>query len=304
MNYYSFEYPYLILLLIPLIWCLYKCREYLKQRYFVHLHLLPVKKSFLKLEWIVKIIIFILLCIALASPIVVDKANPLNRYGKDIVLAIDASGSMNASGFDKDDEFSEGERLSRFALTKKIAKEFILSRESDNVGIVMYGDFAFIASPITYEKEIVADMLEYLTQGMAGQNTAIGEAIAMGVRSFEYSKAKAKVMILLSDGDHNSGSISPKEALALAKSHNIKIYTIAIGEADSALMEKIAKDSGGVYYSATDAKELQKVYSAIDALESSKISSKEYKLKDYYFQAVLLLAIGFLLFLLYREQKR
>ena len=304
MNYYSFEYPYLILLLIPIIWCLYRCKEYLKQKYFVHLQFLAVKKSLFKLEWIIKIIIFILLCVALASPIVIDKSNPFNRNGKDILLAIDASGSMNASGFDKEDEFSEGERLSRFELTKKIAKQFIIQREGDNVGVVFYGDFAFIASPITYEKVIVADMLEYLTQGMAGQNTAIGEAIAMSVRAFEHSHAKSKVIVLLSDGEHNSGVISPKDALLLAKKENIRIYTIGIGEADSALMKKIAKESGGVYYWATNAKELQSVYSAIDELESSKISSKEYKLKEYYYQTVLLFAVGFLLFLLYRELRK
>jgi len=258
----------------------------------------------MKLEWIIKIIIFILLVVALSSPIVVDKSNPLNRFGKDIVVALDASGSMNASGFDKEDEFSEGERLSRFALTKKIAKEFILKRQSDNVGVVLYGDFAFIASPITYEKEIVASMLEYLTQGMAGQNTAIGEALAMSVRAFEHSHAKSKVLVLLSDGEHNSGAISPKDALVLINKQNIRVYTIGIGEADSALMQKIAKDSGGVYYSARNAKELQSVYDAIDELESSKISSKEYKLKDYYFQTILLLACGFLLFLLYRELRK
>ncbi|MDF1882916.1 VWA domain-containing protein [Sulfurimonas sp. SAG-AH-194-C21] len=304
MNYYSFEYPYLILLLIPIIWCLYRCREYLKQRYFVHLEFLPVKRSFIRIEWIVKILIFILLCIALASPIIVDKSNPLNRNGKDIVLVIDASGSMNASGFDIEDEFSKGKRLSRFSLTKIVAKQFIQKRESDNIGIVLYGDFAFIASPITYEKEIVVDMLSYLSEGMAGQNTAIGEGIVMGVRAFKHSKAKNKVMLLLSDGEHNSGAISPKAALALAKNAGIKIYTIAIGEADSALMEKIAKESGGIYYSAVSAKELQNIYSVIDTLESSKISSKEYKVKEYYFQSLLLLACGLLLFLLYREIKR
>lgn len=304
MNYYSFEHPLLILLLIPIILCLIRCKEFKMQKYFVHLQFLSAKKSFFKLEWILKVIVFVLLCIALSSPIVVDKSNPLNRFGKDIVLAIDASGSMNASGFDADNELSKGERLSRFLLTKLIAKEFILSRSSDNVGVVLYGDFAFIASPITYEKEIVADMLEYLTQGMAGQNTAIGEAIAMGVRSFEFSKAKSRVMILLSDGEHNSGRISPKDATALAKSANIKIYTIGIGEADSALMREIAKETGGVYYNAPSAKDLQSVYNEIDKLESSKISSKEYKEKDYYFQALLLFASFFLLILLYRELKK
>ena len=91
----------------------------------MHLHFLSAKKRFLKLEWIIKIIIFVLLTIALTSPIVVDKLNPLNRHGKDIVLAIDASGSMNSSGYDEDNELSDGKRYSRFEITKIIASDFI-----------------------------------------------------------------------------------------------------------------------------------------------------------------------------------
>ena len=305
MNYYSFEYPYLILLLIPIIYCLYKCKEHIKPKYFVHLHFLNAKKSFLKLEWIIKILIFIFLVIALTSPIIIDKTSPHNRHGKDIVLAIDASGSMNSSGFAYDDK--DEKRLSRFEITKKIASKFIISRYSDNLGVVLYGDFAFIASPITYEKEIVNDMLFYLTQGMAGQNTAIGEAIEMSVRTFKYSKSKTKIIILLTDGEHNSGSISPKDAVKLAKEKNIKIYTIGIGnegEADSALLKEIALSTGGHFYLAKNSEELSKVYNAIDKYESSKIKSREFLLKEYFYELFLLLASGLVLFLLYREIKR
>ena len=268
---------------------------------------MSAKKSLLKLEWIIKVLIFIFLCIALASPIVIDRLNPLNRHGKDIVLAIDASGSMNSSGFDNEDEFSDGERLSRFEITKKIAHNFILKRVSDNVGVVLYGDFAFIASPITYEKNIVTDMLSYLSQGMAGQNTAIGEAIAISVRAFKHSNAKTKIIILLTDGEHNSGDISPKDAVKLAKAQNIKIYTIGMGkkgEFDEALLKEIAKDSNGKFFTATSASELQKVYAEIDSLESSKIKSREYVLKDYYYAIFLILALLLLSFLLFRELKR
>lgn len=307
MNYFSFEYAYFILLLIPILYCMYKCREQMKSRFFVHLHLLSAKKSFMKLERLLKVLIFILLCAALASPIVVDKFNPLNRHGKDIVLSIDGSGSMNSSGFDMEDEVSKGERLSRFEIAKLIAADFIRKRESDNVGVVLFGDFAFIASPITYEKEIVVDMLSYLSHGMAGQNTAIGEGIAFGVRAFKHSSAKSKIIILLTDGEHNSGAISPKDAIELAKEQNIKIYTIAMGnrgEADEALLQKIADESGGEFFYAGSAKELKEVYVKIDELESSKIKSREYLLKDYYYWTALLLALLTLLFLLYREAKR
>jgi len=286
---------------------MYKCREQMRSRYFPHLHFLSAKKSFIKLERLLKVLIFVLLCIALASPIIVDKFNPLNRHGKDIVLSIDASGSMNASGFDVQDEVSKGERLSRFEIAKLIASDFIRKRESDNVGVVLFGDFAFIASPITYEKEIVVDMLSYLTHGMAGQNTAIGEGIAFGVRSFKHSKAKSRIIILLTDGEHNSGSVSPKDAIALAKEQNIKIYTIGMGnrgEADEALLQKIAQESGGEFFYAVSAKELKEIYEKIDELESSKIKSREYLLKDHYYWAALLLALLLLLLLLYREARR
>ncbi len=307
MNIFSFEYPFIILFLAPILYCMYRCREQATPRFFVHLHFLSAKKSFLKLEWLLKIAVFVLLCFALASPIIVDKINPLNRDGKDIVLAIDASGSMNASGFDADAEISEGERLSRFEITQKIATKFIKERLEDNVGIVLYGDFAFIASPITYEKEIISDMLGYLTHGMAGQNTAIGEAVAMSVRAFKHSKAKSKIIILLTDGEHNSGEISPKDAANLAKNENIKIYTIGIGnkgEADEALLRQIAQDSGGEFFSATSVKELQEVYNKIDETESSKIKSQEYLLKDFYYWVALHFGFGILLYLLYGEARK
>jgi len=304
MNYISFEYPYLILLLIPILFCLYKCKEYLSPKIFVHLHFLSAKKSFLKLEWIVKVLIFILLCISISSPIVIDKFSPLNRDGKDIVLAIDASGSMNSSGFDVEDELSDGKRLTRFELTKLIASKFTEQRIGDNVGVVMYGDFAFIASPITYEKKIVVDMLNYMTQGMAGQNTAIGEAIAMSVRAFKHSQAKSKVIVLLSDGEHNSGSISPKEAMKFVQDKKIKVYTIGIGnkgEADEELLKKIASEGGGEFYSASSASQLKDIYEKINHLESSKIKSSEYVLKEYYYWIALGLGAFLVLFLLFRE---
>ena len=286
----------------------------MKPKYFVHLHFLSAKKSLFKIEWIIKIIIFVLLSIALTSPIIIDRLNQHNRHGKDIILAIDASGSMNSSGFIKEgeafnfeDEKKDATRASRFEITKMIAKDFILKRLSDNVGVVMYGDFAFIASPATYEKEIVVDMLSYLTQGMAGQNTAIGEAIAMSVRAFKHSRAKTKIVILLTDGEHNSGAVSPKDAVKMAKEKNIKVYTIGMGnkgEADEALLKEIATETNGEFFSATSASELQNVYKKIDKLESSKIKSKEYLQKDFYYQIFLFLASGFLMFLLFREIRK
>ena len=296
----AFEYTYLLLLLLPLIYCLYRCKEKIEQGYFVHLSLFTTHTKWFRWEWVVKILIVSLLLLAVASPILIDKVDPLNRKGIDIVLSIDGSGSMNSSGFD------EKTRDSRFAITQKIAQDFVMKRVEDNVGVVLFGDFAFIASPVTYEKEIVSEMIGYLSHGMAGQNTAIGEGITMALRAFQHSKAKSKIIILLTDGEHNSGRISPKDATALAKEHGVKIYTIGIGrkgEFDKQLLEKIADESDGRFFAAYSSDELQNVYEKINALEQSNIKSREYQVKAYYFQWPLAGALLLLLLLLWKRSR-
>lgn len=296
----TFEYPYLLLLLLPLLYCLYRCKEKIEQGYFVHLSLFTTHTKWFRWEWVVKILIVSLLLLAVASPILIDKVDPLNRKGIDIVLSLDGSGSMNSSGFD------EKTRDSRFAITQKIAQDFVMKRVEDNVGVVLFGDFAFIASPVTYEKEIVSEMIGYLTHGMAGQNTAIGEGITMALRAFQHSKAKSKIIILLTDGEHNSGRISPKDATALAKEHGVKIYTIGIGrkgEFDKQLLEKIADESDGRFFAAYNKDELHKAYNEINSLEQSNIKSREYQVKEYYFQWPLTAALLLLLFLLWQRSR-
>ena len=298
MNWFSFEYPLAVLLLIPLLWCLYRCREKIVPRYFVHLHFFAPGKRLFRLEWLLKVLTLVLLVAAASSPIAVDRLDPLNRTGIDIVLCLDGSGSMNASGFD------EKSRRSRFEIVQELAENFVMRRIEDNVGVVLYGDFAFIASPVTYEKGIVAEMIGYLTYGMAGQNTAIGEGIAMSLRALERSRAKTKIIILLTDGENNSGSISPKEAVAIAKEKGVKIYTIGIGKAgeyDATLLETIAKESGGKAFSAHSMEELEAVYESIDTLERSKIKSREYLKKEYYYAFALAGAFLLLLYFIGRR---
>jgi Ca-activated chloride channel family protein len=252
------------------------------------------------MEWILKIVTLSALVIALSSPVFYERADPNRRNGIDIILSIDGSGSMSASRFDTKS------RKSRFELVQEIAKDFILKRVNDNVGVVLFGDYAFIASPLSYEKEIVAEMISYLGHSMAGQNTAIGEGILMAVRAFEHSKSKEKVIILLSDGEQNSGRVSPKEATQLAKQQHIKIYTIGIGdekEYDSELLKRIAKESEGRFFSAKNIDELVEVYKEIDSLERSSIRSREYLVKDYLFYIPLLVAFFALFILFYRGQR-
>lgn len=296
MNSWLFNFPFTWLLLLPLLYCLYRCKIAVSPRYFPHLHFFTKLNKWRNFEWLIKVLIVIFMVGALATPVMVDFSDPRNRNGVDIVLSIDGSGSMNASGFGE-----EGSRESRFEIVQKIARGFVMRRAQDNIGVVEFGDFAFIASPITYEKEIIAQMIGYLSYGMAGQNTAIGEGIAMGVRALRDSKAASKVIILLTDGEHNSGSISPKEAIAMVKKEKIRLYTIGIGpkgEFDSPLLEQLARDGNGAFFAATNQKELQDVYDEIDGMERSRIKSAHNVLEEHYFQwflAPVLFLLGWLL---------
>ncbi|OQX59006.1 MAG: hypothetical protein B5M52_04275 [Helicobacteraceae bacterium 4484_230] len=294
----TFEYPWLFLLL-PFLWyCLYRCRERFIPRFFVHLDLFSVRRGWFRWLFLLRYLIVLFLVAALASPVTVEKDDPFNRQGIDVVLVLDASGSMSASGFDPKT------RESRFDIARKIVQDFIRFRAGDNAGVVLFGDFAFIASPVTYEKEIVAEMLGYLNYGMAGENTAIGEGIAMGVRALEYSKAASKVIVLLTDGRHNSGLISPKEAVGLASKKGIRIYTVGMGlkgEFDETMLKKIADESGGSFFAAYDKEQLDKVYREIDSLERSKIKAGRHLRQKYHF-IYILMPVLLLLLILWRKE--
>lgn len=278
----SFEYLWAFLALPPILYCLYRCKIVPQKRYFPHLRFFGTPGKWNNLEWLLKVLAAVLMVAALSTPVMVDYSDPRNRNGIDIVLSLDGSGSMNASGFSKEES-----RATRFEIVRKIASEFVMKRREDNVGVVLFGDFAFIATPVTYEKEIIAEMIGYLSYGMAGQNTAIGEGVAQGVRALRDSKAKTRVIILLTDGEHNSGAVSPKEAVAMVKKGGIRLYTIGIGEKgefDSALLKTMARDGGGAYFSASNARELEEVYARIDTLERSRIKSAQHTFFEHYYQ--------------------
>jgi len=272
------ETPLVLLLNLPLWYCIYRCKLHYTPNNFVHLNLFVFKKQFVNWFNIIPYVIIFLIVFALASPIQYDPYDPRNRNGINIVLSIDGSGSMVSSGFD-----STNHLKSRFKAVQEIASSFIKKRLQDNIGIVLFGDFAFIASPVTYENSVVAQMLQWLNSGMAGESTAIGEAIEQSLRALDFATNSSKIIILLTDGKHNSGRISPKDAVSLAKKMNVKIYTIGIGkkgEYDNTLLKKIAFDSGAEFFTASSAEDLKKVYTKIDLLHPDSLKSGEIPLKN------------------------
>jgi len=270
---FTFGSPYFLFLLL-LLPCFIWCKTEPKRFYFPKIAWVSRQYQFFTREPWLKIVIFTLMVTALAKPFVYDANQQQHRKGRDLILALDASGSMAQSGFDSKDTLK-----SKFESTVVLASNFIQKRFDDNMGIVIFGTFAYTASPLTYDTEALQYLLHMTNVGIAGESTAIGDAIMQSLRTLSFGDAKKQAIVLLTDGYHNAGNTSPKEAVAIAKKRGIKIYTIGVGKKsdyDVALLETIAKNTGGVAYHASSAEDLKNIYETINALEPSKIRSENY----------------------------
>jgi len=211
---------------------------------------------------------------ALAKPFVYDDTLNTHKKGRDLILVLDASGSMAQSGYATDDRLKN-----KFELNLELASDFIKQRHDDNMGVVIFGTFAYTASPLTYDLEALTQLLSMTNVGIAGESTAIGDALMQAMRSLSFGEAKNKAIILLTDGYHNAGEHSPKVAVAQAKKQGIKIYTIGLGKKsdyDATLLETIARETGAKSYPASSAKALKDIYAEINKLEPSAIRSENY----------------------------
>ena len=299
---FSFLYPYALLLLL-LLPCFVWCRKKAQILYFPKEEWLP-KQSFAwdnLLLWTMAIYTFMV--IALASPFYYSAKSNHSKKGRDLVLVLDTSGSMAERGFNKDDP-----SLSKYDTSVALAKDFIQNRHDDNVGLVVFGTFAFTASPLTYDLEALVEMFDLMSSvGIAGTSTAIGDALVEGLNTLKAGEAKSKVLILLTDGVHNAGEHSPRQAVTMAQEQGVKIYTIGIGkkrEYDVPLLKSIAKDSGAKSFFCQNSDELKGVYAEISQLEPSPIRSEEYLNQVSLLTYPLALAMGLLLLLILRYEER
>lgn len=270
---FTFGSPYLLVLLL-LLPCFLWCKQYSKPYYFPKLSWITRQSPLLSWEPWLKMGLFTLMVFALAKPFVYDESSDQHKKGRDLILAIDASGSMAQSGFHVKDRMK-----TKYEITTELSKDFISKRFDDNMGVVVFGTFAYTASPLTYDLESLSYLLEMTNVGLAGESTALGDAIMQSIRTLSFGEAKNKAIILLTDGYHNAGQHSPKEAVKKAKELGIKIYTIGIGKKsdyDVSLLETIAKQSGAKNYAASSAKALSNIYEEINALEPSAIRSENY----------------------------
>jgi len=297
---FEFQFPLYFLLLLPVL-CIYICPLSAPKRYFVHINFFTKATRYINREKLLFLLTFIFLVSALASPISYEQKSPNHRKGRDLVIALDTSGSMGESGYDK-----ETKETRKFDAVLAILDNFILHRYDDNLGVVVFGDFAFGAAPLTYDRKSLSFVLKYLDVGIAGDNTAIGDGLMQAIKVLEHSQTENRVIILLSDGYQNSGSFSPKDGVSLAKKRDIKIYTIGIGKEsdyDASLLSQIAKESGGGFFQAEDAASMKDVYREIDSLEPSPIRSQHYLHKTLLFDIPLFGAIVLLIFILLRRER-
>lgn len=261
-----------------------------------------------------RLITITLLIIALARPQSVSSGKDVQTEGIDIMISLDVSLSMLAKDF----------KPNRLEVAKEVIKEFVDNRPNDRIGMVIFGGEAFTQCPLTTDHKILNTLISKVKAGTLGQGTAIGLGLSNAIARLKDIDSKSKIIILVSDGVNNTGEIDPVTAGELAKTYNIKVYTIGVGsrgkalqpvamypngelqydyvdvEIDEALMKKISDETGGKYFRATDNKSLRNIYHEIDKMEKNIILEKNYTNRTdlYYpivFLAMLLLLLEFIL---------
>lgn len=235
----------------------------------------------------------ILLVLSAARPQFVNVSRETLSPGVDIMICLDTSGSMEAMDYQLD-----GKPVSRLAAVKKVVGEFIKKRELDRIGLVVFGEEAFTQSPLTIDKGLLLDLVGKMEIGMAGNLTAIGSAIAIGGKRLKELKAKSRIMILLTDGRHNVGNITPDEAAEAVRAMGVKIYSIGVGgktpaafkvktffgtslvyqsvDLDEETLKRVASIGNGKYFRAADSERLSEIYDIIDREEKTEVEIKEF----------------------------
>ena len=260
-------------------------------------------------EWLVhvpfvlRVVAMTMIVIVLARPQSSDNWQNTEIEGIDIMMTIDVSTSM----------LSEDLKPNRLEAAKDVAAQFINGRPNDNIGLTIFAGESFTQCPLTVDHEVLLNLFKNVQCGLVEDGTAIGLGIANAVTRLKDSKAKSKVIILLTDGTNNAGAVSPLTAAAIAKQFGIRIYTIGVGtngeapypfqtamgiryqnipvEIDEQVLREIASTAGGEYFRATSNSKLKEVYEEIDKLEKTKLNVREFSTKEEEYQPFALVAL-------------
>lgn len=229
------------------------------------------------------------LVMAAARPQTFGESIGMPVSGRDLMLCIDISGSMN-----EQDLYSGQQRVTRMAVVKYVASDFVARRTGDRIGLIMFGSNAYVQSPLTYDHETIQHFLDEAVVGLAGRSTAIGDAIGLGVKRLRDRPAESRVLILLTDGENSEGAVDPLDAAQIAAENDIRIYTIGVGSdnvggifggtlgmrrssIDEVTLKTIAAQTGGQYFRARDQRELESIYRDIDRLEPTNKDDLDFR---------------------------
>ena len=211
-----------------------------------------------------------LACLLAASrPQWIGEPIALPTSGRDLLLAVDISPSMA----DKKDMYFNGSYFDRLTAAKAVVGDFAKRRSGDRLGLILFGDEAYLQSPLTFDRQTINTLLQEAIAGFAGKGTAIGDAIGLGVKRLKDKKESSHVIVLLTDGENNAGEVEPLKAAELAAAYGVKVYTIGISRItpytslDETTLKTIAKRTGGQYFRAQSPKELMQIYATLDQLE-------------------------------------
>jgi Ca-activated chloride channel family protein len=260
-------------------------------------------------------LLWLMLLLAAARPLWIGEAIELPNSGRDLMLAVDISGSMKLEDMEMSDQL-----VSRIRAVKQVGSDFIEQREGDRLGLILFGSNAYVQSPLSFDTATVRRFLLEAQIGFAGQETAIGDAIGLAVKRLRERPAESRVLILLSDGKDTASSVQPLDAAKLAADLGIRIYTIGIGadrltmpglfgssfgsrqinpsaELDESSLQKIAELTGGTYFRARNPAELASIYRLLDQLEPIEVDTASYRPRQAlgYLPLLLAIAISFLL---------
>ncbi|HED16995.1 MAG TPA: VWA domain-containing protein [Gammaproteobacteria bacterium] len=233
-----------------------------------------------RLRLVLALLAWLLLVLTAVRPQLIGETVHLPISGRSLMLAVDISGSMQT-----EDMQIKGRQLSRLSAVKLVAGEFIKQRKGDRIGLILFGDQAYLQAPLTFDRSTVRTLLDEAQIGLAGKRTAIGDAIGLAIKRLRKEPASNRVLILLTDGTNTAGNVDPLKAADLAAREGVRIYTIGIGsgemqvqtpfgvrrvatgDLDEANLKAIASKTGGRFFRARDTAQLAKIYALLDRIE-------------------------------------
>lgn len=233
------------------------------------------------LQMAAAIVVWVALVTGLAKPEFVEEPIVRTEAARDIMLAIDLSGSMDYRDFPG----ADGNRVTRFTAVQRVVDRFIAERETDRIGLIVFGDKAYVQLPFTRDLQTASALVQLMDVGMAGPRTALGDSIGLAIRSFESSEVDDRILILLTDGNDTASKMQPINAAAIAKQEGVEIHTIGIGDeeatgedrVDFATLEQIAGRTGGRFFNAEDENTLAQVYTEIDEATTADVRTQSWR---------------------------